>query len=452
MKRVVVVGAGMSGLACAHALRERAEVVVVECGARVGGNVRTERESGFVMDAGPDGWLVTKPAASALAREIGLEAEMIPTTEGNRRVYVAWNSSLHAMPEGVVLGVPTRIAPMLGTRLFSLRGKARMALEPVIPRRAYDTDDDDESVGDFVARRLGAEARDRLAAPLLGGIFAGDAGTLSVRAAFPQFVEQEKKYGSLVLAMRKTRRHTKKGGSAFLSLRSGMSLFAETLARALDVRANVRVESITRSDGAYVLATSDGPLRADVVILATPPPATAKLLRVLDDEASRVAEAIRCGSSAAIFIGLKREDVAHPLDATGFVVPRTPANALVACTFVSSKWEHRAPEGHVLLRAFVGGAGREEILEASDDALVATALRELRDLLGHIGEPVVRRVFRHTLASPQPELGHIARMRILDARLRELPGVHVIGNGYAGTGIPDCIKQARAVAAYAVSK
>jgi oxygen-dependent protoporphyrinogen oxidase len=455
VKRVVVIGAGMTGLACAYALRDRAEVVVLEGSDRVGGNVRTERDAGFVMDAGPDGWLVTKPEATRLAREIGLDDELIGTIAENRRVYVAWNSRLHAMPEGVVLGVPTRIAPMIGTRLFSLRGKARMALEPLVPRARHD--DDDESVGAFVARRLGREARDRLAAPLLGGIFAGDANTLSVRAAFPQLVEQERKYGSLILAMRATRprasaRSGAAGkGSAFLSLRSGMSKFPETLARAIasfgDVRSNVRVASISRANHGYEIATSNETLHADEVVLATPPRDTAKLLRALDADASRTCDAIRCGSSAAIFIGLRRKDVAHPLDASGFVVPRTAKNQLVACTFVSSKWENRAPEGHVLLRAFLGGAGRESALDASDDALVDTARRELAALLGDLGDPVMTRVFRHVLASPQPEIGHLARMTALDERLRTLPGVHVVGNGYHGTGIPDCIKQARAVAA-----
>ncbi len=451
MKRVVVIGAGMTGRACAYALRDRADVVVVEGSARVGGNVWTEREGGFVMDAGPDGWLVTKPEATALAREIGVESELVGTIEKNRRVYVAWNSSLHAMPEGVVLGVPTRIAPMISTRLFSMRGKARMAFEPLVARARYDGDDD-ESVGDFVARRLGREARDRLAAPLLGGIFAGDANALSVRAAFPQLVEQEKKYGSLILAMRATRKPSgaKKSSSAFMSLRSGMSRFPEKLAEKVasfgTVRLNEQALRIARANGEYEIATTRETRRADAIVLATPPPHTAELLRGIDEDAANIADAICCGSSAAIFLGYKRADVSHPLDASGFVVPRTRAQKLVACTFVSSKWEGRAPEGHVLLRAFVGGAGRESVLDANDDALVDVARKELRELLGDLGEPVIARVFRHVRASPQPEVGHLARMRALGDRLRALPDVHIAGNGYYGTGIPDCIKQARAVA------
>lgn len=455
-KRVVVIGAGMSGLACAWALRGRADAIVLDASAWVGGNVKTVHQDGFVMDAGPDAWVTTKPEASALAREAGLEGELIGTRPAFRRVYVAWNGRLHPMPEGIVLGVPTRIAPMVATPLFSLLGKARMALEPLVPAKRWE-EGDDESINAFVERRLGREAAARLAGPLLSGIFAGDATRLSVRAAFPQFVEQEKKYGSLIRAMRAARKAAhgpaKPGGSAapsaFVSLRPGMSLFPETLASSLDVRLGASAERIARvGDGYEVSTSSSGALRCDAVVLAVPPHVAAKLFGPLDDEAARGAGEIRCGSSAAIFLGYRRADVAHPLDATGFVVPRGQGtHRLVACTFVTSKWESRAPEDHVLLRAFVGGAGREDVLQASDGDLVAMARAELTTLLGRLGEPVLSRVFRHVLASPQPEVGHRARMRKLAHRLEALPGIHLIGNGYDGTGIPDCIKQARLAAA-----
>jgi len=473
MKRVVVVGAGMTGLACAWALRETCDVVVLEAGDRVGGNVRTIREEGFVMDAGPDAWLASKPEASALARDAGLGGEAIGTRPENRRVYVAWGGKLHPMPEGVVLGVPTRIAPMLTTRLFSLAGKMRMGLEPLVPRRRGGGE---ETVADFVGRRLGHEAVTRLAGPLLGGIFAGDVHRISVDAAFPQLVEQEAKYGSLIVAMRSTRRHAKaQNGSAFLSLRSGMATFPETLARGLvdgsagggtsrapsAVRLGARVEKITRSARGFEVVVSEhvaqsvdvGALKSivacDAVVLTVPPHTCAALTAGLDGDASELVSHIRCGSSAAVFLGYRRKDVAHPLDASGFVVSRPAGDTrsiLTAATFVTSKWEHRAPDGHVLLRAFLGGAGREAVLARDDAELALLARTEVARYIGRLGEPVLARVFRHDRASPQPDLGHLERMRALGERLARVPGLHVIGNGYGGTGIPDCIKQANAVA------
>ncbi len=464
-KRVVIVGAGMTGLACAWARRrEDVEVIVLEAGSRVGGNIRTIHEGGFVMDAGPDAWIATKPEASALARAVGLEEEIIGTRPDNRRVYVAHGNRLHAMPEGVVLGVPTRIGPMVTTRLFSLRGKARMGLEPLIPRRRGT---EEESVAGFITRRLGREAVERLAGPLLGGIFAGDAERISVDAAFPQLVEQEAKYGSLIVAMRAglgrkpsngsaPKSAAKKVDSVFLSLRNGMATFPEALARTLDVRLDARVLRLSRSpDGSYDVAFSlkgaTEHLRCDAVVMAVSPSVAGPLMEHVDDEIGRLLGGIRCGSSAAVFLAYRRADVAHPLDASGFVVARSRSSndasaSLAAATFVSSKWDHRIPEGHVLLRAFLGGAGREAVLSNDDDALASIARAELGKFLGRLGEPVLTRVFRHERASPQPDVGHTGRMRTLDERLARLPGLYVIGNGYRGTGIPDCIKQANAVA------
>jgi oxygen-dependent protoporphyrinogen oxidase len=452
VKRVVVVGAGMTGLACAWFLRgTSADVTVLEASDRAGGNVRTLREDGFVMDAGPDAWLAAKPEARALAEDVGLADDIIGTRAdiGLRRVYVGWRGRLHAMPEGVVLGVPTRIAPMLTTRLFSLRGKARMALEPLVPRRRSAQD---ESVADFVARRLGREAVDRLAGPLLGGIFAGDAGRISVRAAFPQLVEQESTYGSLVMAMRNGMRKRPTTASAFLSFKQGMSAFPDALARGLDVRLSSPVRSLSHADGRFQVTLEKGaPIACDAVVIAASPPAAAALLAPLDDEAAATLRGIRCGSSLAVFLGYRRDDVAHPLDATGFVVAREKGDPLAAATFVTSKWEGRAPDGHVLLRAFLGGAGHEGagplgLVEKGDAELAAIARRELSALLGAMGEPVMTRVFRHRAASPQPEVGHLDLMKRVDDRLARFPGLYLAGNGYHGTGIPDCIKQARRVA------
>jgi oxygen-dependent protoporphyrinogen oxidase len=466
--RVVVIGGGVTGLATARALLAAArakscaiDVVVLEKNARHGGNIITHRQEGFTLDGGPDSWVAAKPHATDLARGLGLGAELMPTIEATRHVYVAHGDALHLLPEGLVLAVPTRVMPIVRTRLFSWPAKLRMAMEPFIPRRKSN---DDESIGDFVTRRLGREVNERLASPLLGGIFAGDASQLSIRATFPQFVDIEAKHGSLVRAMRSQRKAQaaaakgKHGASAFLSLRGGMSTLIDALARDVESAASVRrgasVASITRLDGGNatdergryaVDVEGAGPIFADHVVVAAPAHAAARALASLDDTLARELAEIRYASTATAFLALRRSDVAHPLDAVGFIVPRALSRPILAATWVSSKWESRAPGGHVLMRAFFGGAWGEDVLAKDDDALAAIALAELRRFMRIDGAPLFSKVFRFDRSNPQPLVGHGARLDRIRARLarhEHLAAVHVIGSGYDGVGIPDCVRQA----------
>jgi oxygen-dependent protoporphyrinogen oxidase len=446
--RVAIVGGGITGLATAwriERLSKDADVTVLEASDRIGGNIRTERAGGFVIDAGPDSWVTTKPEASALAKELGLDDELIETTEENRRVYVALGRALHALPEGLVLGVPTRIAPLVSTPLFGWDAKIRMAMEPLIPKKDWH-DGDDESIASFFTRRFGEELTDRLAAPLLGGIFAGDASELSIRAAFPQLVEMERKHGSLVRAMQRAPARGK-GGSIFVSLRSGMQRLVERLAESLQnthVRTGAPIRALERHGARWAV----GGETFDDVVLTAPAFALADMVRALDGElADRFAE-LRYASTATVLLGFLKAEIAHPLDATGFLVPRSLGRPLLACTFASSKWAHRAPPGHALLRAFFN----ESVLDQSDDDLASLALEELSRFLGPLGDPRIARVFRHVRASPQPMMGHIERMRKIHARLERHPGLHLAGNGYDGSGIPDCIKQADRVARGVVTR
>jgi oxygen-dependent protoporphyrinogen oxidase len=461
-RTIAVVGGGITGLAAARAavLRGRevgrsVRVAVLERAGRFGGNILTERVDGFVLDAGPDSWVVNKPHATGLARALGLGEQLIGTTPENRRYYVAWDHRLHPVPEGLVLGVPTRIAPLVRTQLFTWRGKARMALEPLVPPRRLEGDED-ESIADFATRRLGREAAERLVAPLLGGISAGDASDLSMRAAFPQLVAMEQTHGSLVRAMRAAGRgghgtagSRPGGGSAFTSLEAG----TEELVRALVDQ--LQADGVTMHRGASVEALSargaggysvrfgaEGVLEADAVLLAIPAHAAANLVAALDEGAARVLSSIPYASTATVFFGYRREDVAHPLDGVGFVVPRASGRPILAGTWVSSKWRGRAPEGHVLLRAFFGGAAGEEILGSADDELVRVARSEIRALMGIDAEPRLTRVFRFARASAQMRVGHLPRMREVRERLASrAPGLLVAGGGYDGFGIPDCIRQ-----------
>ncbi len=458
-RRVVVVGGGITGLAAAHALAQASrpvELMLLERSGRLGGNLRTERVDDFLLDPGPDSWVATRPAGTALVKALSLGGEIVETIPENRRVYIVWNEALHAMPEGVALGVPTQILPMVRTKLFSWPGKLRMGLELFVPRRRFGSDED-ESIADFVSRRLGREASDRLAAPLLGGIYAGDAREISVRAAIPQFVEAERAHGSLVLSMRAQRRKQRGHGpapSAFLSLRGGMGELAGALEARLPRgavkrgRAVSRIEPLARdARGRFVLVIDGGEkLFADDVLLAVPAFAAAELTRGLDGALAEELGAIPHASTAAVFVAMRRADVEHRLDASGYIVPRVLGLPAVASTWISSKWPGRAPDGSVLLRVFMGGAGREEVLERDDAELVRIAREELASRIGARGEPLFTKVFRFVKASPQPSVGHPARMRRIRERLARWPGLYVAGGGYDGVGIPSCIEQGQAVA------
>jgi oxygen-dependent protoporphyrinogen oxidase len=459
VREVLVVGGGVSGLAAANALVRSgvdARITLLESSARLGGNVATVEQDGFVLDGGPDSWVTTKPHATALARSLGLEPRFIPTMAENRRVYVAWKDGLVPLPEGMVLGIPTEVMPIVSTSLFSWDAKLRMALEPLIPARSWGPGED-ESIGDFLARRLGDEVKERLAGPLLGGIFAGDASELSARAAFPQLVDAEVKHGSLVRAMQAMRAARKRAGgaahgdSAFVSLRGGMRELIASLESAVRDRVVLRlaagVERIEREGERYRVTTSGGEeLQADDVVLATPLHVSSALTRSLDAELSSALGAFVAASTATVFLAYRRDAIAHALDATGFLVPRALGRPALASTWVSSKWAHRAPEGHALIRVFFGGATDAQVLERDDAELGDLAAGELRAIMGVTATPLFARVFRFERASPQPLVGHLGRVAATNERLARFPGLHVATNGFEGNGIPDCVKNAELAA------
>jgi oxygen-dependent protoporphyrinogen oxidase len=433
-------------------------VTLIEQSARLGGNLRTERVDGFVLDAGPDSWVANKPQATALARELALGPSLVGTDERHRRYFVAWHGKLHPVPEGLVLGVPTKLAPLALTPLFSIPGKLRMAAEPLVRPRRFEGDED-ESIADFATRRLGREAADRLVAPLLGGISAGDASELSVRAAFPQLVAMEREHGSLVRGMRASQRarapSTPNGPppSAFVSLDRGVGALVEALEARLrgdgaDVRTGTAVDGLARSGPSWRLGLSGGQsIEADEVVLAVPAHRSAALLSGVDDELSRSLSDIRYASTATVFLAYRAAELGHPLDGVGFVVPRSLGRSILAATWVSSKWRGRAPEGHALVRAFFGGAAGEGVLAGADEDLTSLARSELSALMGITAEPLWSRVFRFDRVSAQMRVGHLAAMRGIRAGLAErAQGIHVAGGGYDGVGIPDCIRQADEVA------
>lgn len=462
-RRLVIVGGGITGLAAAHAAVKHVrasgvawDVTVLERSARFGGSLQTERVDGFLLDAAADSWVVTKPHATELARELGLGGSLVGTRPEHRTYYVAHAGRLHPVPEGLVLGVPTRLGPLAATGLFSWPGKLRMACEPFVRARRFEGDDD-ESIGAFAERRLGREAADRLVTPLLGGISGGDASEISVRASFPQLVDMERKHGSLVRGMRAAARarrdaQTRAGtsGSAFVSLRGGTGELVDALVSSLGaapvaLRTGVAVRAVERVAAGWSLALDDGSrLDADAVVLAVPAPEASRLVRHLDPALAPALDAVAYGATATVFVGYRRAEVHHPLDGVGFVVPRSAGRRILAATWVSSKWEARAPDDHVLLRAFLSG---DEARAPSDATLVDVARAELRSLMALDADPVLARVFRFASGSAQMKVGHLARMRAAhEALARVAPGLRLAAGGLDGVGIPDCVRQGQEAA------
>ena len=466
MKRIIVVGGGITGLALAHALEradEPCDVTLLEGSAQLGGNVQSVRHNGFIIDPGPDSWVATKPHATALARSLGLGDELIGTRPDTRRVSIVWQRKLHPMPEGMILGVPTEFRPLIETELLGWDAKLRAGLDYFVPARTW-REDDDETIASFVTRRLGSEIYERLAGPLLGGIFAGDPNALSVRACVPQLVDAEREHGSLVVAMRALRAKRRKfqigadsagPPSAFVSLKRGVGDLVTNVAHRLrdaEVFTNRPVRAVTplgEADprGRWSVATDDGELFADHVALTLPANVAGPLVRDFDPTLAAMCAELQYASTATIFLAFRKFDVRHPLDSVGFLVPRQEGRPILACTFVSSKWDHRAPSGQVLLRVFVGGAGNEAIVERDDEELVKLARTQLEDLLQIDRAPVFAKVFRFRRSSPQPHLGHLPRMRRLLRQAASHEGLHIGGNGYIGTGIPDAIRQGQEIAA-----
>jgi oxygen-dependent protoporphyrinogen oxidase len=442
---VIVVGGGIAGLSAAYELQARGlSFMLLERTARPGGVIVSEEVDGYTIDGGPDSLLVQKPEAIALCREIGLGDRLI-TTKPPRLAFIQRAGRLHPLPAHSVLGIPTRIGPFVGTGLFTWAGKLRMASELFVPARR---DDSDESIGSFMRRRFGEEATTYLAEPLLAGIHAGDVDRLSIKALFPRLVETERTQGSLIAAFSRAAPSPATADGAFRSLPGGLSEMVRTLAARLPpeaLRFSTPARRVLVAPPRVETAAGDS-LSARAVIITAPAYVAADLLHDQDGDIARMCQDVRYASTATIALAFPRSAVKHPLNGSGFVVPRTERTGILAASWLSSKWPHRAPDDRVLMRAFFGGARDEHALDQSDTRLEEVALSALRPLLGISGDPLLSRVYRFDRASPQHEVGHLARIEALDRRLAETPGLFMTGSGLRGVGIPDCVADARATA------
>jgi protoporphyrinogen/coproporphyrinogen III oxidase len=450
---VAIVGGGIAGLATAYELsRQRRSFVVLERAARAGGVIVSEEISGFTIDGGPDALLIQKPEAIALCEELGLGGRLV-TTKLPRIAYIQRGGRLHPLPAASVLGIPTRVRPFVETRLFTWPGKMRMGAELFVKPRQTD---EDESIGSFMTRRFGREATTYLAEPLLAGIHAGDVDRLSMKALFPRLVDAEKKHGSLLRAFRPkpspngNRPPQPNPEGAFKSLPGGLGELVRTLVaelRSANVCTATGVTSIAGS-GPFTVRTQGGDaIDARAVVVATPAYVTSTLLRDRDPELASLCAEIPYASAATVALAFRRGAIAHPLTGSGFVVPKVENTGLLAGSWLSSKWPHRAPDDdHVLLRTFVGGARDPQALERSDAELVALSLRALHPLIGISGEPLFTRVYRFDRGNAQHEVGHLQRIAAIDRALACHPGLFVTGSGFRGVGIPDCVADGRATA------
>jgi oxygen-dependent protoporphyrinogen oxidase len=466
--RVVVIGGGISGLAAAHRLVEqnarsktKMEVVLLEGSERVGGVIRTLRRDGFLLEGGPDSFISEKPEAVELAKRIGLEPRLIETKEAHRRSFIVRGGKLLGVPEGFQLLAPTRFWPFVTTSIFSWTGKARMALDLILPRRAAANGSDDESLAQFVRRRFGREALERMAQPMVGGIYTADPERLSLRATMPRFLEMEREHRSLIRAMWKRRRkqsaiETRSTSGAryslFLSFDEGMNVLVDAIVARLsnvNIRLNAKVESLAFDSVSrrWKIGVGAGErISADAVCLALPAYTSANLLREVDAELAAELDAILYASTATINLAYRRTDIPHALDGFGFVVPLIEHRATLACTFSSVKFAGRAPEGHALIRAFVGGALQPEMYALDEDAMIAAVSRDLLKLLGIEKPPLFSHVEKWPRSMAQYHLGHVERVERIRKRLGSLPGLKLAGNAYNGAGIPDCIRSGESAA------
>ncbi len=465
-KRVAVLGGGISGLAAAHRLHELCpslEVELLEAESRLGGVLQTHREHGLLVEYGADNFITNVPWAVDFCRRIGIEDQLIETNPAHRRAFVVRKGRLRPIPQGFVVMAPSRLWPIVATPILSPLGKLRLVAEMFIRKGTTETD---ESLASFAIRRFGRETYERLVQPLVGGIYTGDPHRLSLRSTLPRFLEMEKKHGSLFRALWRqapSERPSASSGSGarysmFVAPRDGMSGLIDAVAARLPVGAvklNSPVVQMRRGDdGRWALLigeTTTEPRLYDAVIVATPAAVTARLLKTVDDPlAGELAEIPYAGCSIVSVVYL-REQIHHPLDGLGFVVPLIEGRKILSGSFSSIKYAGRAPEGKVLIRVFIGGACQPELAELPDGRLREIAASELAELLDIKGDPVASFISRRPGSMPQYHVGHEERLARIDRRAARLPGLFLAGNAYHGVGMPLCIHSGEQAAEKAVA-
>jgi oxygen-dependent protoporphyrinogen oxidase len=458
MPRIVIIGAGLSGLCTAHYLvrnlydaGKEAEILLLEADGVPGGKMRTIRQDGFNMEWGPNGFLTNKPYGMELVKELGIEERLARSSDLARKRYV--------FTEGVLQRLPETPQAFFLSRLLSLSGRARILWEPFAAGPPAHVD---ESLGDFARRRLGPEALEKLIDPMVTGIFAGDPDRMSLRSCFPLIYDLERKYGGLVRGMISLKRERSRQGvkselsagpgGVLMSFDQGVQALTDTLASQLSegLHRNVTVDRIERRGDSFALFLSEGGLReamdADFVVIATPAYEAARILQSLDETLSYALSAIPYSPITVAALGYEAATLGNPLDGFGFLIPRGERRRILGALWDSSVFPNRAPEGKALLRVMVGGVRAPEIASLPEEKLLSLARRELSDILGIVAKPVLARAFFHDRGIPQYLVGHGKRLERIDARLAAVPGLYLNSNAYRGISLNDCVLQSRLTA------
>jgi oxygen-dependent protoporphyrinogen oxidase len=454
MKRIAIIGGGISGLSAAFALEQRRsagaplEYVLFESGPRLGGVLLTECLDDCLVEAGPDSFLTEKPWAADLCRQLGLADQLIGSRDSERRTYVVTKGRLLPMPDGLMFMVPTRILPTVFSPLFPFDTKLRMAREWFFKPRLGP----DETVASFVERHYGADLVDRLVDPLLAGVYGGEASELSASAVLPRFIEMERTYGSLgraLLAARKKTAPQESPRPIFTSLKSGMQQLADALVARLDSaaqRPNTPVQELQPSSAGWTVSAPAQSGFFDAVIVAVPAPAAAALLQTAGAGLASELGSIHCSSSATVALGYGQEVRRSLPPGFGFLVPRSEGKRMLASTFVHNKFPHRAPPDRALLRCFIGGSRDEPVLDLGDAEILRIVSSELRQILGITAQPRFARVYRWRAAMAQYAVGHLDRLARIEGWRRQLRGLSLAGNAYRGIGVPDCVRSGQEAA------
>jgi len=449
--RAVIIGGGISGLSAAYYLNKAGiPAVLIERAPRLGGVIQTETVNGCVLEEGPDSFLSAKPAALELIREVGLSSDVIGSNDHVRVTYIWKGGRLIPLPDGMMMMVPTKFAPILMSPLLSWATKIRMGLE--IFRQPGNGSGRDRTVSEFIEDHYGRESVDYLAEPLLSGVYGGSPDRLSVTSVLTRFVELEAKYGSLtrgVLASRRAAGPKAQGAPLFRTLKGGLAQLTRTLEE--KIRPNTTVIQadagvLERTDSGFRVRAGSEWIEATNVVVAIPAWQAGGLLGAVDPFLAELLSGVQYSSSMTLALGYDKATFGHPLEGFGFLVPAKERGRLVACTWVGTKFSHRVPDGQAVLRCFLGGAADEAIINESDEAVVAIVLKELQKIMGITAKPSFYRIARWKKSMAQYTVGHQARVTSIEQRLAAQPNLYLAGNAYYGIGIPDCIKMGRQAA------